>query len=73
MQQTDALAQRYGTRPSILLGEADPYRAYCIDEACALAGQARESARTTTTNGSRAAPSVVRKHGILMGSFSREN
>lgn len=38
----DALARRYGCRPSDLTGERDPYRAYCLDEACSLAGVLRE-------------------------------
>jgi hypothetical protein len=46
-QETDALARRYGTTPAALLGEADPYRAYCVNQACALAGQALETAPHT--------------------------
>jgi hypothetical protein len=37
LARLDELAQRYGTRPSAIAGVADPYLAYCVDEACALA------------------------------------
>ncbi len=36
------MARRYGCRPSALLGEGDPYRAYCLDAACELAGRLAE-------------------------------
>lgn len=39
----DATAQRYGIRPSALLGVHDEYLAYCIDTAVALAGIDREA------------------------------
>lgn len=39
----DALAQRYGCRPSDLTAERDAWRAYCLDEAAALAGSMREA------------------------------
>lgn len=32
------IAERYGRRPSELLGVSDGYAAYCIDEAAAIAG-----------------------------------
>lgn len=38
LKVADALAQRYGCRPSDLLKVDDPYQAWCIDEAAAIAG-----------------------------------
>jgi hypothetical protein len=37
LKRLDDLAQRYGVRPSDLTRTRDPYAAYCLDEACALA------------------------------------
>jgi hypothetical protein len=37
LARLDELAQRYGTRPSDIAHVTDPYLAYCVDEACALA------------------------------------
>jgi hypothetical protein len=34
----DATAQRYGQRPSAMVGIEDPYEAYCFDAAIALRG-----------------------------------
>jgi hypothetical protein len=39
--RADLLAQRYGVRPSALLAVDDPYLAWCVDEASALASIAR--------------------------------
>lgn len=51
LQQTDALAQRYGVRPSTLLGVSDAYMAYCVDVACALAGDAKERKAESASTG----------------------
>lgn len=48
LARVDVLAQRYGTTPAALLGEVDPYRAYCVNEACALAaGEWKEAPPST--------------------------
>lgn len=71
----DALARRYGCRPSDLTAEADPYRAYCLDEACALAGnlherESAEAAESTVTAADgrpidlRTGAVVETRHGI---------
>ena len=31
------MCKRYSERPSVLLGVADPFAAYCVDEACCYA------------------------------------
>jgi len=31
MELLDAMAKRYGTRPSVLVGETDEAKAFCID------------------------------------------
>jgi len=38
LRNLDIVSQRYGQRPSAMLGIADPYRAWCWDEACAIVG-----------------------------------
>lgn len=56
----DALAQRYHCRPSDLTGERDPYRAYCLDEACAIA-----AARVEQDTAQQQGPAAIEiKNGI---------
>jgi len=70
--QLDALAQRYGCRPSALTGERDPYRAYCLDEACAIVGSKREAEARAAVEGApdgrpadpRQGAVVETRHGI---------
>lgn len=38
LRRLDALAQRYGQRPSAMIGVADVYLAYCVDELCFTVG-----------------------------------
>ncbi len=72
LEQLDALATRYHVRPSALADERDPYRAYCLDEAAALAGEARETRMIEAVRAPDPPPPVRRVQGLLVGSFSRE-
>lgn len=53
------MARRYGVRPSALLAEANPYRAYCIDEACLISA-------IVVAQPARAAARHVDGHGPLV-------
>jgi hypothetical protein len=72
LARLDLLAQRYSCRPSDLTGERDPYRAYCLDEACAIVGSKRDAdarAAIEETPGGRPADPrqgavVETRHGI---------
>ena len=70
-EQLDAVATRYHVRPSALAFERDPYRAYCLDEACAIAGEARDARLLTMARESE--PPARRVKGLLVGSFSRDS
>lgn len=39
----DAVAKRYGQRPSQILGILDDWTAFCLDEVCALTGADEEA------------------------------
>ena len=69
-EQLDAVASRYHVRPSDLAHERDPYRAYCLDEACALAGEALGARLIETLK--PAEPPARRVDGRLIGTFHRE-
>lgn len=72
LTQTDALAQRYGTTPAALLDEHDPYRAYCLSEAAAIAGQHAEQQAEDRAKAEAAPPEPPRRvHGLLVGTLSR--
>jgi len=43
MESVDAVAARYGTRPSVLLGVVDPVRAFLVDVTAARWGIARDN------------------------------
>jgi len=64
------VATRYHCRPSALAHERDPYRAYCLDEACALAGEAKDA---RLIQGAKPPEMKPRRVGSLMvGAFHRE-
>jgi hypothetical protein len=44
--RADQIAQRYSVRPSTLLGVLDTHAAWCVDEACAIAGNLQEERNT---------------------------
>jgi hypothetical protein len=67
-EQLDALAQRYHCRPSDLLSGS--YTAYCIDEACAIAGEAKDARALAAMT--PAEPPPRRVGGRLIGAFHRE-
>jgi hypothetical protein len=58
-------------RPSALADERDPYRAYCLDEAAALAGEAKD-VRLLADAPKAAEPPPRRVNGLLVGAFHRE-
>lgn len=68
----DALAQRYGCRPSALTAEADARAALQLDEACLLAALLREDA---TTDAPAPPPQLRTFDGgpLLVGTISKAN
>ena len=76
--RADSLAQRYHCRPSTLLGVTDPYTAWCVDEACAIAAVQREMRDRPVQSAPETPPMPVRMQntewgGLLVGTFRRED
>ena len=73
--RVDTLAQRYSCRPSALLNVTDPYLAYCVDEAAAMAGVHRELEQDAMRPAPPPPQHAMQTHygGLLMGTFRKED
>lgn len=70
-EQLDVLAQRYSCLPSDLLHTS--YQDYCMNEACAIAGEARDRSLIERTQDSPPPALPPRRvGGLLVGSFSKD-
>ena len=67
-EQLDALATHYHCLPSDVLRTS--YAEYCINEACAIAGEARDARRLETQNPPEMTPRRV--GSLMVGAFHRE-
>jgi len=66
----DAMAQRYGQRPSQIIGLCDPWQAYCFDQAIALRGILHEHQEPTTRHKTPAPSRATISGGRIMGKIS---
>lgn len=62
-------AQRYGQRPSAMLGIMEPYAAYCFDTALAYRMRMTEAPKPRKAEVKGKASGMTISNGMLMGSF----
>lgn len=73
MQQLDALAQRYTTRPALLVGITAPHLAWMIDEAAALAGSSTLTGQPGGVPENTAHMSLVDGKPLVIGRITRHS
>jgi len=70
LEQLDALATRYHCLPSEVLRTS--YWEYCVNEACAIVGEARDARLIETQRPLEPEMKPRRVGGLMVGAFHRE-